>query len=381
MNTIKSMLEKITPMWTLILSSLLLLMVIVFGMTFLVAHLRDDEVIEIQGEVATDFRVFYLDRVFYPANDFFSENPIPDHLHFLMSFTDYLEVDNSFNLHLDKEVEIFYSYDAVENLVIRYMGVKDGVSNPVVFESSMPLSTMSGSVFSDTVVFPITGGSSPGGTYVVSPKDYTDFYLEFVETQRHLMAEENVIAEGLRGFSAELLVYFTYTVTIPELNFTETVMEGYRLSLSTEVFTMALMGNSGSSFNGAVTLNVPPPPVTLPRIIIFIGAAALSAFGLIKGLRGLFADPDKNRQKVLTILRKYSNEIIVSDVAPDLSQYQLLQVDDFRDLLRLAINLNKHIMCYHNYLMAEFTVLVEGKAYHYRVDYNESQRSYGQRIQ
>ena len=366
MNFIKKLLAKTTKASTLIFSSLLLVVVIIFALVFLVAHLRDDDVVEVSGRTEVDFRVFYLD------NEFFPDGPIPHRLHFLMSFTDYIEVDSRFAIQLDEETEIIYSYYATQNLVIRYMGTMDGISNPVVFEYSVPLSSTHGSVFGDGFSFSAMNGDWLGGTYTIFPKDYTDFYLDFVYEQRHLMQQENVIAEGLRGFSAELLIDFIYTITLPEWGITEMATEGYRLSLSTEVFTLRTTGNSSSSFNRPIILNDPPPQITLPMIIIFVTAAALSIYGLIRGIGNLYADPNEHRQKALTILKKYSNEIVVSDVEPQLSQYQLMPVGDFSDLLRLAINLSKHIMCYHNDTMAEFVVIVEDSAYCYKINYDSA---------
>ena len=366
MDLIKNLLARAPKTGTLILSSLLLVAVIIFALFFLAAHLRDDVVVEVSGRADLDFRVFYLE------NEYFADGPIPHRLHFLMSFTDYIEVDSRFAVHVDEETEIIYNYNAVLRFLVRYMGAFDGVSNPVVFEYTIPLSSAHGSIFGDVISFPAMGGNGPGGTYTIPPKDFTDFYLDFVATQRHLMYQENVIAVGLRGFSAELLIDFTYTITLPEWGISETAMAGYRMSLSTEVFTLAATGNSTATFNHSIALNDPPPQITLPMVMIFVAAAALSVYGIIRGIGNIYADPNENRREALAILKKYSNEIVVSDAAPQLSQYQSMQVNDFRDLLKLAINLSKHIMCYHDDSMAEFAVIVEGSAYCYRINYGST---------
>ena len=364
MDFIKNLLNKIPKINTLILSSLLLVAVIIFALVYVVAHLRDDVTVEVSGRAGVDFRVFYLE------NDFFPEGPIPNRLHFLMSFTDYIEVDSSLNVRLDEETEILYSYDAVQRFIIRYMGAIDGVSNPVVFEYRTPLSSAEGSTFGDTISFPREGGNGPGGTYTIFPKNYTDFYLEFVDAQRNLMYQENVIAVGLRGFSAELFIDFTYNITLPEWGITETAIEGYRMWLSTEVYTLSTTGNSAAVFNRSIALSDPPPQITLLMVIIFIAAAALSIYGIIKGIGNIYADPNERRREAMAILKKYSGEIVVSDMAPQLSQYQFMPVSDFRDLLKLAVNLSKHIMCYHDDDMAEFVVIVEDNAYCYRIIYD-----------
>jgi hypothetical protein len=48
------------------------------------------------------------------------------------------------------------------------------------------------------------------------------------------------------------------------------------------------------------------------------------------------------------IFKKYAAEIVTSDVPLILDNYRLVPVGVFQELLKLAINLNKHIMCCHN---------------------------------
>ena len=347
-----------TPMRTIILSSFLLTMLIIIALFFLIAYTRDEEILTISGRAGADFRVFYLD------NEFFMENPVPhtSDMGYLMSFTDFIEVDSSLNFRLQEAMEISYSYTAEYHLVIRYMGAMNGVTHPIVFRQTIPLTSTRGSVFADRL-------DGLGGTYIISPKNYTDIYLDFVAVQNQLMHDENVIAQGLRGFSAELLIDFSFTVAVPVLGITETAFTGYRMSLSTEIFTLLPSGNSRSSFTTNITVSDPPPRVTMLMVIIFVASTALGVYGLVTGIQNRLADANPMRREALHILKKYANEIVVSDMPLPLTYYRVMNVGAFNDLLRLAINLNKHIMCYHNSKMAEFAVVVEENAYYFKIEY------------
>jgi hypothetical protein len=50
-----------------------------------------------------------------------------------------------------------------------------------------------------------------------------------------------------------------------------------------------------------------------------------------------------------------------------------MRAESFDTLLKLSINLNKHIMCFKDDDYVEFAVLVEEFAYYYRIDYNVSE--------
>jgi ribosomal protein S15P/S13E len=112
-----------------------------------------------------------------------------------------------------------------------------------------------------------------------------------------------------------------------------------------------------------------PFQLTFPVIVLFAAALALSAYGFITGINRLNADPNEHRHTVKEILKKYSGEIVVSEKPLLLERYSPVYVSDFQDLLKLAVNLNKHIMCHHNDAGAMFAVLVDIYSYVYTVDY------------
>lgn len=335
----------------IIISSLVMLLIIAIGINYWFSY-RRNMYVEAAGRADVGFRVFYME------NDFFTENPIPLNLHFLMSFTDFIEVDSSFSARFSEEVQVHYNYTSIKRVVIRYMATVDGNLNPIVFEKVYDLSESEGTVTSSSMDF-------PRNTYVVFPRRYIDYYLDFVELQSLQMEAENIIARGMRGFSAELFIDFTYDIYVQEWDMRETVTQGYRISLSSEVYSFVVTGNP--TFNQLVNLAVPPAPITLPVAVSFVALFAFSSYGLFSGIKKLRVDPNEKRQEVYDIIRKYSNEIVISADAPVLSRYSVLRVSCFEELLKLAVNLNKHIMCYHDDEHAEFALIVGSYAYFYSV--------------
>jgi hypothetical protein len=210
--------------------------------------------------------------------------------------------------------------------------------------------------------------NQPGfnGTYTIDPRPYIQRYLEVMADQRRQMAEENILAAGMRGLSAELLIDFTYTIRVPEWGFRQTVTQGYRLSLSTEVYGLAVTGVPNFS-ETIVQAEALPFPLTFPVVIGFVLLVALSGYGVFDGIRFIRADPDEKRREVKTLLRKYGNEIILSPDSVDVFLYQIVRIDDFDELLKLAITLSKHIRCWQNDKMARFSLTVDGELYPYQV--------------
>jgi len=390
LTKIKEFFAKGPHMVRIVFSSVVILFAVVVGLFFLIGHLGEDTVSDVSGRVDVGFRVFYLE------NDVFADNPIPPNLNFLMSFTDYIEVDNRFFVYLSDEVEIHYSYSAVKRMNIRHVESHDADRNPIVFELVTPLSKRYGQVVSNSVSLPGNNGSSSSNnassgsnnsgnansnannnangningamwSYAIDPKYYIDIYFDFIAAQLRQMAAENVVALGQRGFSAELFIDFTYNIAVPEWDFSESITRGYRFQLSTEVYSLAVTGMP--TFEASVVLGEQSRQLTLPVIIIIAGALAMGVYGLLSGIRLLQAHPDEKVQEAQTILRKYANEIVVSQTPLSLSSYSPVDVADFDSLLRLAINLNKHIMGYHDDEQAAFAVIVDGYVYRYVINY------------
>ena len=336
------------------IAGVLILIAVVPLAIYFFTHNRASATVEIHGRADTSFRVFYQD------NDLFPENPVPPNLHLLMSFTDYIEVDSRFYVGLSVETDIHYSYTAVERLVIRH----SGPSNHVVFEESWILSEIYGHARADRLHFP--AGNNGPATYTLVPYPRINQYQDFARGHTQQM---DGISSNFRGFTAELIIEFTYMIHVPEFAFVRSISRGYRLPLSDEVYTIATGGAGPPNF--AETIVIPGAALlfelTLPVTVILVLILTLSGYLIFCGLKG--RQPGGQRYWVQGILRKYGNEIVASNVYLPLVDYTVLPVYKFEELLKLAINLSKHIVCYRNNMYAEFAVVVDEYAYYYRVDY------------
>ena len=351
--------KKIVQWWPVMVFSLIILSLIITATGYLVAYFREDVFVTASGRQSLGFRVFYTE------NNLFQDNPISPHIDFLISFTDHIEVDNSFSATFSQEMDIYYSYVSQKRLIIRPLA-----SNRVVFEEIVPMSESSGRITANRLNFSARNDNGPGGTYTIFPMDYVALYFRFIEEQSHQMRAMNVIAQNLRGFSAELIIEFTYEIRVPEFGLHEILTHGYLLSLTTEVYSFALTGDS--NFDWEYNLTLQDLAITLPMIIFFVILFALGLTGLLYNVKRLTADPDVSRREADAILKKYANEIVVYDRPVDLQIYTPRLVEEFSELLKLTINLNKHIMCYKDENRTEFVTIVDSFACMYEIHHNGS---------
>jgi len=306
-------------------------------------------------------------RVYYQESELSIENPIPNNLHFLMSFTDYIEIENDFHAQFAEPSEVHYSFSATQSFVIRNAGTVNGNLDPIVYEKSIVITEINGKCDTSYLSFTSKNDEHPGGTFVIYPKSHIDAYREFVEIQARQMQIENVTVQGGRYFSAELLVDFSYTLWLPELEHRENSTAGFSIPLSNEVFSFIETGTP--SFN--INLNNSYAQGSLNLLIIAIALALIitCTAGIIRSILMLQADPNPFNQEAVSILKKYHDEIVCTDSPIDVSPYISMKVTDFKELLKLSVNLNKHIMGFINGEQSEFCVVVDNYAYLYKVSY------------
>jgi len=367
---------------------------------FVSAHFREDYMISANGRHTLGFDVFYFDDTIFGE----SPNPIPRDQGFLMSYTNYIEVDNGFLLELSESANVDFTYSATTRLVIRHMGTADANLNRIVFQETFPLvDEVQGRIYAHQLTsrrvndggtqrniywynFRVqTEGDISDGRFRIYPIDYIRKYLDFVYDQRRqleqqgaMLGGDTVIVQGLRGFSAELFIDFTVNIRNTDIlegtDIIDTsinrqsVTHGYRLSLTTEVYSFVVTGTP--AFEWQTNLVTQRFEITLPRAILFVLLFLLSLFCALYNVKRLKANPDKKRQEVIDILRKYHQEIVVYDEPTDTNHYRLKKVKKFSELLKLAINLNKHIMCHKDDIHAQFVTIINEYACLYEVHYD-----------
>ena len=351
MIVIKAILEKPAPWRMAVLFSLIIFILTVAALMFFINNGAKD-LFTASGRQHMEFNVFYID------NDIFNVNPIPRNRDFLMSHTDRIEISNSFTAQFSETVSIYYSYVAEKRLAIRYIGTT--AHNRNVHEVVTVLAQESGNTQADYLHI---GSDS---VYTINPRGYIQTYLHFVENHANVLQEEGLIVHGLRGFTADLFIEFTHTVQIPEVGLNETILHGYRLPLTMEVYSMYMIGASHFEWSDASMITL-----TLPMAVIFSASFILSVLGLLSNIKKMGADNDEHLQTANDIIKKYNQEIVVYDRPIDLSEHKIMAVREFDELVKLAVNLNKHIMCYRDDSHTEFAIIVDEYACLYTIKYDE----------
>ena len=365
--TVRVSKNKVSHLLVLVVCGLLLLCVLAAGLFLLVSSLREDvsTTFDMSGTNSISFDVHYL------QNEMWDDNPIPRDLFFLMSFTDHIEVKNSLQVSLSESSRIYYTCRARVTLDINYAGNVGGLVNPPLLREQHTLYETSGHV--DSHYVHITGiGADSHDYFRIDPRPYIETYFMFANAQRRQMEREGLMVLGFRGLSAELLIEFDHTVSVPQMEVFRQTTRGYRIPLTNEVYTLHTTGGP-ESFGESISVLTMPGGIE-PRgsvILLLVLAGVLSSAGVAYSLSKLLSDPNEKRRMAKKLLRKYAAEIVTSDTMYDLTGYKVMPVVDFLELLKLSVNLNRHIMCHHDKNAAHFAVTVDNWAYTLDIEYSE----------
>ena len=379
--------------WSVIFFSFTTITMMVIAVLNLFAHFRGgtDAVVFVEGQHNLSFRVFYHDGTM------FDENPILQDQYFLMSYTNYIETNNEFTINLSHRMNVYYSYQVDKRLIIRQALTADASINPIVFQQELDVAEVPEPITNyitedsfdirpatdnrpSTYHFRFRSDNDPhaGSTHTIHPMNHMRTYLDFIEEQGKQMenhaqqlGEENIFAHGLRGFTAEIMIVFRYDIRdnerIADSNLNQTITYGYRIPLTTEVYSLETDGTP--SFEWEHTEVMGTVEITLPMVMLFSVLFILSLFGLMYNIKRLVANPNKYVQEANEILKRYSNEVVIYDKPVNVTRYEVRTVQEFSELLKLAVNLNKHIMCYRDEAFTEFAVIVDDFACLYMINY------------
>jgi len=353
----KTLFEKLSKLWVMLLFSATTLAVAVVALSYLSNFFQESNVISASGQQNLFFRVFYVE------NEVFSANPIPHYLSFLMLYTDYIEIGSSFAANFSEEANINLTYSSEKRLVIRYGGAPQG---QIIFEETFPLA-QGGKAMTASYIY-LAAGSGNGGVYTICPRDYIGLYMNFIEDYSRRLG--SAFAQRIRNFSAELVISFTHTIIVPEFGLNEVLAQSMSLPLSADVFTIETTGVPSFGWERDLAAR-DAQQLSLPIAIMFVALFASSVFGLLHFAKKLASDENRRRHEIDAILKKYSNDIVIYDRPVNLARYELMKVDEFVDLMKLAITLGKNIMCYTDEDHAEFVVIADGVASLYVIDYGD----------
>lgn len=339
---------KFMKKWILIIGGGLIgLVALSIGVAHVAAAAPDITLIEVTGRSDIDFRVYYID------NELFTENPVAKNLHFLRHLTDFIEVENSMVVNFSDEFEIIYTYTAEKRFEISYGGTQTG-ANPVIFQIVTEIDRTRSMAQTNRLVF-------EGGTYQIFLNEYHDIFNHFVEYN-----EMRLGTIQLRGFSAELVVEFTYTIVAPEVGIRETIQRGFTIPIDVNVFSPQVFGPTGFTASSVAEEDLPEVSVLLMGGLGM--AAAAGGLGILLGAKKMpHRATDPHRVEYDDIMKKYRNEIIMTTGTADLSKFVVQPVSSFDELLKISLNLGKLIVCHNEGDRAVFYAIVDAHAFNYEI--------------
>lgn len=345
----------------IVVSGLIIAFLALAAFLYISVSMSDGILVEGTGRNNIDFSVYYFE------NNLFPENPIPSGLHFLRHLTDYIKVESSFSADFSEDFDLIYSYTAQKTFLISHPGAGGAAS--VIYQSVTELSNAEGRTFGSRLEFNSESPEGePGGMYLIFLGDYLEILNEFIEyTGARAGGEEDGAMPVFRTFSAEVVIEFTYTLRALPININESLTRGVRIPISQDVFTIETTGTPG--FSESIIRPPDVPALEMPVIAAFITLLTISGFGMFYGIYNLSRDTDENHKRTNCIIKKYGSEIIISRHPLDLTDYRIVEVDDFEDIIKLAINLNKHITCYKDDKSAGFYTMVDMFAYCHLIEY------------
>jgi len=312
-----------------------------------------------RGENRVTYDIVYLD------NDIFSDEVRPQGTYDLLSYTDYIELNNSFSAEFSEESDTSYWYTAKETFIIKHQRTSDNNTNPIVYSKETILSELAGSVKGESMHFGGENENTPGGLYVVDFDEHIKLYEDFINQHQRMLDTRDFNIDKNVHFTAELLIEFTYDIKSGGIS--QAVTRGVRFPISLEVYLPEFTGNqsfSSSVETGRINRNL--TALTIVKLCLWLAA---NIFGIYFGIRKLLSYKSKQIREADKILNKYSDEIIMSEIPLDLSAFKIIPVPQFKELLKLAITINKHILCYNNNDKVDFCVCVDGYAYRFGIDY------------
>ena len=361
--------------------------------------------VEITGEIDVLSRVIYLD------NDAFPDNTVSGELSFLMPFTDYVEIGNRLSLFSANDMEVYYNYISSLRFVINYTDPNIRSIEQIVFEMDVPLSELQGTLITepprprrqgdethDNEVDSDWGNDdwdeddwnediwlddgwydnySEWNVYRFYPKEYLTMFQDFISALEQQMYIDGIYLPSssddsdetyMDRFGANLFILFEYEVYIPESNFSETIINEYRMSLSESVYFLSNYGYETLESSISIVDSTLQPNILMLFISVLL--FALGFYWVIRSRTKNLPQQPLPQNMSKSILRKYTNEVLILSEPLPLDGYTKVQVNDFGTLLKMSIVSNKQITFFENNTCGEFILVVDTFAYAYQVAYD-----------
>jgi hypothetical protein len=353
---------KLTKRYAAILAAacaFVLLLGAVLGTVYLGKRNSPDNRMRVVERNTVNCTVFYKNSEFFDAGGY-----SPNGMNFLLEYTDYFRVTNSYSATLSRQIALSYSYKATQTLVVRARTT----GNPLVFERQVGLADITREAETDRLSFGTNGNGSgnPGGAYTIDLRAFQDDYLAFIAEYQDIIKETEVKSGQALTFSAEVRMDFSYSLKDGN-GLNRTITRGVIIPITTNPYTITFTGSASAEYD-IVLRTVRLPSFTVILLITLV--LVLAALGLIYSAKVYFDDGDAFKKAVKAILRKYSDDIAVISAPISLEGYEPVAVGKFKDLLKISVIQSRSISCLADEERGEalFFVVSGSLVYEYRVE-------------
>lgn len=268
----------------------------------------------------------YIEQVFLGMNE-----------NYLYSYTDYISIVNNYSALFTEELKAEYRYKAIITLIARHARSQTASTNPEILNKSYTIENES-DYFNNKL--------SLEHTYEINLNVYKEEAEKFAETLDIPV-------------SAEIRVDFIYDLIGEDDRFRSNYIRSMTIPLSDEVFQISLSDNKEKVNDYSVSNDTlftvgfyaNTALIILCYVIIFL------AIKVARAAESLY------KETINKYLRTYDDVIINTSSPLDFDKYEMLMIDEFKELLDLANNTSSPIMFYENNQGGLFYVFTDNMVY------------------
>ena len=300
-------------------------------------------------------------RVVLKQNSFFTSNILGMNKQYITSLIDHIEVDTRYNFQSSKKIDYTYSYNIVASVKGTYSSADDDKAAEVWSRdyAIVPLESKNGTGQNISIAKTV---SIDYNTYNQIMVDFRNQFGLSVDASVDVALKINING-GLPGKDRTLQETNTMTLSIPLVKPTIEIKPDY-------------------VNNGGKTIYTPEKQtdvkVNIPLLVFGVALLLFMVFMLKKIGHGLLQSTKKSEYVITLnkILKEYGDIIAKAENIPNLTQYDVVHIKDFTDLVDIEEELHSPII--YNEIREDlecwFMIFNDKTAYKYILRYEDFAR-------
>ncbi len=267
-------------------------------------------------------------KVYLKPNTFFNSQYLGMNKQYISSLIDYISVDTSYTLQSTKELEYTYDYEIVANVKGSYQA--EGSKAIELWSKSYTISPMETKSLTGNKININKTVKLDYNQYNKIMSDFRDAFGLSIDSSVDLSLKVNVIGQEPGSNEQTLKESETFDLNIPLLEQTIQIKPDYINSGREVVY--APESSTGN--------------INIPMLVIGVALLLLSLVLLVKLWKHLVKLTKKSEYviELNKILKEYGDIIAESTNLPDLSQYDVVNIKHFRDLIDIEEELRCPIL-------------------------------------